>query len=112
MEKVIITLPNNMQAEVYDNAIIHKPELYQGFGLSLHDCAYISWLRKKISDGKFKWEKYVGKKSYFRREIQTRPLFASYGQIGYIVSIPILDGDSPMLQLEYDWEMNKFNLHE
>ena len=53
MEKVIITLPDNMQAEVYDKAIIHKPELYQGFGLSLHDCAYISRLKQRMSDGKF-----------------------------------------------------------
>lgn len=127
MNTGIISLPDNMEAKVYnktiiyktddvevelhDKAIFHKPELYRGLDLSFHDCTYISRLKQRISDGKFNWKKYIDKKSYFGREIQTRALFASYGQIGYIVSIPILDGDSSLLQLEYDWEMNKFDLH-
>ncbi len=48
---------------------------------------YLKRLCNAILDGRFKEEKYCSRKSYYGVEIQTQHLFASYGKIGYSVTV-------------------------
>lgn len=61
-------------------------------------------LIKTIQAGKFAWEKYLNGKTWYGMKLHTRPLFCSYGQIGYTVAV--FSGNAHTLTITHDWEMN------
>ena len=53
-----------------------------------------------IKNGRFNWKKYTNGGLYFGQEISTMPLFCSYGQIGFTVTV----GNT---EIKHDWEFNE-----
>lgn len=60
-----------------------------------------------IRNGKFKYENYLCGGTWRGMNINTMPLFASYGQIGYRVNCT--DG-SFVGEINYDWEFDKIKI--
>lgn len=67
-------------------------------------------LSNAIIANKFNSEKYCQRKSYHGVEIETSPLFCSYGEIGYKVCV-YEDGEHKHT-LSYDWELKKLTIDE
>lgn len=61
-----------------------------------------------IIDGRFNPDKYCQRKSYYDVELETMPLFASYGRIGYKIAV-YQDGNH-LHSLSYDWELSKLTI--
>lgn len=61
-------------------------------------------LIKAIQAGNFAWERYLNGKTWNGIMLHTTPLFCSYGQIGYTVTV--FSGDRQTLSITHDWEMN------
>ena len=68
---------------------------------------YLKRLCNAILDGRFKAEKYCSRKSYYGVEIQTQHLFASYGKIGYSVTVY----SEEQYDIEYDYELNDLTIN-
>ena len=66
----------------------------------MEDYLYLKRLCKNILSNKFNDRKYLGKKYYYGKEIQTTPLHCSYGLIGFSV---IVYGEE-QYKVNYDWE--------
>lgn len=62
-------------------------------------------LIKRIKDGNFAWEKYLFGKTWNGIFLRTCPIFCSYGQIGYKVSV--FDNARHAIDIFHDWEMNE-----
>ena len=69
---------------------------------------YLARLCKNILAGKFNDENYRTRKSYYGYEIQTMPVFASYGTIGFSVTV---HGEKQHT-VDYDWEMKELTIDE
>lgn len=69
---------------------------------------YLKRLANAILENRFNESKYSTRKEYYGVEICTMPLFASYGQIGYKVSV-YNDGHHEH-SLSYDWELKKLTI--
>ena len=69
---------------------------------------YLMRLCKNILAGKFNEMNYRCGKSYFGTIIATMPVFASYGTIGFSVTVY---GEDQHL-VNYDWEMEKLTIDE
>lgn len=63
-----------------------------------------------IMNGRFNPDRYCQRKSYYDVELQTGPLLASYGQIGYKVCV--YKDDSHEHTLKYDWELKKLTIDD
>lgn len=66
---------------------------------------YLARLCKNILAGKFNDENYRSRKSYYGYEIQTMPVFASYGTIGFSVQVFNCN-----VEVQYDWEMKELTI--
>lgn len=62
-------------------------------------------LIKRIEEGKFAFEKYLGGKTYFGKYLLVCPMFCSYGQIGYKVNV--FENGKHVATITHDWEMDK-----
>lgn len=62
-------------------------------------------LINSIRDGKFAWERYLRGKRWRGIELYTCPLFCSYGQIGYSVSV--FEDDQHVMTITHDWELGR-----
>jgi len=69
---------------------------------------YLMRLCKNILAGKFNEMNYRCGKSYFGTEIATMPMFASYGTIGFSVTVYGEYGE--MCIVDYDWEMKQLTI--
>lgn len=69
---------------------------------------YLMRLSSAVISGRFNSENYRLRKAYHGREIQTTPLFCSYGEIGY--SVNVYDNGRHEHTLEYDWEQKKLHI--
>ena len=71
---------------------------------------YLKNLCNKIKSGKFDEMKYRSQKSYYGSLISTMPLFASYGKIGYTVSI-WWEGDiHEQTEIKWDYDLGKLTI--
>ncbi len=68
---------------------------------------YLARLCKNILAGKFNDENYRSRKSYYGYEIQTMPVFASYGTIGFSVQVFHCN-----VEVQYDWEMKELTIDD
>lgn len=69
---------------------------------------YLKRLCKAILSGRFNEEKYRQRKNYYGIEIQTKPLFASYGTIGFSVQVYAEE----QYNIQYDWELKDLTINE
>ena len=67
---------------------------------------YLKRLCNAILNGRFKEEKYYNRKSYYGIEIQVQDMFASYGKIGYSVTVY----SEEQYDIEYDYELNDLKI--
>lgn len=61
-------------------------------------------LKRSIQQGRFAWEKYLNGKMWNGIQLQTSPIFCSYGQIGYLVDV--YDKGWHTATFTHDLEMN------
>lgn len=69
---------------------------------------YLKRLCNAILADKFNEKKFRERRSYFGTEIQTQPLFCSYGTIGFTVTV-FADIQH---EVKYDWEMNELTIDD
>ena len=69
---------------------------------------YLKRLCNAVLCGRFNEEKYRQRKNYYGIEIQTKPLFASYGRIGFSVQV-YAEGQ---YNIQYDWELKELTIDE
>lgn len=67
---------------------------------------YLKRICNAILDGRFKKEKYYERKSYYGIEIQVQDMFASYGKIGYSVTVY----SEEQCDIKYDCELNDLKI--
>ena len=67
---------------------------------------YLKRLCNAVLNGRFKKEKYYNRKSYYGIEIQVQDMFASYGKIGYFVTVY----SEEQYDIEYDYELNDLKI--
>ena len=72
---------------------------------------YLKRLCKAILEGRFNDENYRRRNSWYGREIETQPLFCSYGTIGFTVSVYDLNG-SHFCDVEWDGDLGKLTIDE
>lgn len=66
----------------------------------------IKRLFNAIKNGKFNWERYLQKQTWYGIDIITQPMFCSYGQIGY--EAYVYDERGRHIEtISHDWDMNK-----
>lgn len=70
---------------------------------------YLKRLCKAILAGKFNDENYRQRGSWHGHEIQARPLFCSYGTIGFIVTVFDKSGKF-YCDVQWDWEMREITI--
>lgn len=68
---------------------------------------YLKRICKAILAGRFNYENYLNGGTWNGVEIMTCPLFVSYGQIGFTVSI-----FGEKYELSYDWEMKELTIND
>lgn len=71
---------------------------------------YLRRLCNNILAFRFNEENYRQRKSWFGKEIQTSPLFSSYGVIGFSVSV--YDDDQHYCTIDFDAELHKLHIDE
>lgn len=62
-------------------------------------------IRRAILSGRFNYENHLMPGTWYGYEIQTQPMFASYGQIGFSVfgrGLPEVTWDWELKQMEFD----------
>ena len=69
---------------------------------------YLKRLCKAILAGRFNYENYLNKGYWNGVEIQTMPLFCSYGIIGFTATICA----ETKYEIEYDWEMKELTIDD
>ena len=62
---------------------------------------------RRIKHKRFNWRRFLTPNTFFGIVIGVKPLYCSYGQIGYIIYFPY----SSLPNIEYDWEMNKITIN-
>lgn len=67
---------------------------------------YLKRLCNAIINGRFKEGKYYNRKNYYGIEIQVQDMFASYGKIGYSVTVY----SEEQYDIEYDYELNDLKI--
>lgn len=72
---------------------------------------YLKRLCNAILKGRFNERKYRQKSYWFGKEIQTMPLFCSYGKIGFTISIYNKD-DNHWCEVVYDWDADELTISE
>jgi len=72
---------------------------------------YLIRLCKAILEDRFNDENYRRRNSWYGREIETQPLFCSYGTIGFTVSVYDLNG-SHFCDVEWDGDLGKLTIDE
>ena len=72
---------------------------------------YLIRLCKAILDDRFNDENYRRRNSWYGREIETQPLFCSYGTIGFTVSVYDLNG-SHFCDVEWDGDLGKLTIDD
>lgn len=66
----------------------------------------IKRLFNAIKNGKFNWERYLQRQTWYGIDVMTQPMFCSYGQIGY--ETYIYDERGWHIEtISHDWDMNK-----
>lgn len=71
---------------------------------------YVKRLCKAILSGRFNDLNYRQKKAWNGMQIQTCPLFCSYGTIGFSTDVYNLKGDF-YCTVNYDWELKEFTIN-
>lgn len=69
---------------------------------------YLIRLCKAILAGRFNYENYLNKGYWHGVEIQTMPLFCSYGTIGFTATICA----ETKYEIQYDWEMKELTIDD
>lgn len=69
---------------------------------------YLQRLRKAILAGRFNEMNYRERKSWNGKDIQTEPLFCSYGKIGFTVSV--YKDDCHFCDVEWDYDLHKLTI--
>lgn len=72
---------------------------------------YLKRLCKAILEDRFHEENYRRRNSWYGREIETQPLFCSYGTIGFTVSVYDLNGRH-FCDVEWDGDLCKLTIDE
>lgn len=71
---------------------------------------YLKRLCRAILAGRFNDENYRQKKSWYGKDVQTEPLFVSYGTIGFVVNV--YDVYNHFCTVEWDGELRKLTIDE
>lgn len=69
---------------------------------------YLKRLCKAIISGRFNYENYLNEGYWHGVEIQTMPLFCSYGKIGFTIIVYA----KTQYEIQYDWEMKELTIDE
>lgn len=69
---------------------------------------YLTRLCKAIISERFNDENYRVRKSWYGKEIETMPLFASYGAIGFTATVY----DETTFEITYDMELKRLEIEE
>lgn len=69
---------------------------------------YLTRLSNAIINDRFNSDNYRQRKAYHGKEIQTTPLFCSYGEIGY--SVDVYDDEQHAHRLQWDWEKKELSI--
>ena len=72
---------------------------------------YLIRLCKAILEDRFNDENYRRRNSWYGREIETQPLFCSYGTIGFTALVYDLNG-SHFCDVEWDGDLGKLTIDE
>lgn len=65
-------------------------------------------LINSILANRFAWQRYLNVGTWHGLSIQTKPLFCSYGEIGFSVFSPY--GESFKETITYDWELETITI--
>ena len=69
--------------------------------------SYLKRLCNAIVSNRFNELKYRDSGNYYGLDIQTRPLFCSYGEIGFTVSV----FSGTQYYIQYDWELKELSIN-